>query len=152
MVNWSAVDRMWPGTFEDFDAWVDAFTQEHGYPPWSGSFNPTAVLEENIAARDWGIRFMQQHGRPPTEREYQEAWYEDRFGLGPYDYSNPDFWGAPLGAGWGKAFAYRWGPEGWGEPWYRPWEGGGSYRRARAAQGLPTEPYTSWVTNPGRGV
>ena len=155
-VNWREVDSMWPGTFEEFDAWVDAFTHEHGYPPWSGSFHPTEVLRENVAARDWGMRFMMQNGRPPTEEEYKSEWYANRFGLGPYDYDNPAFFGAPLGAGWGRFLASRWGPHGWGEPWNQHGRGGG--RRRRSAQqggggdyggyGVTTLP----ISGPGMGV
>ena len=150
-VNWREVDSMWPGTFEEFDAWVDAFTREHGYPPWSGSFHPTEVLRENVAARDWGMRFMMRHGRPPTEEEYKSEWYANRFGLGPYDYDNPAFFGAPLGAGWGRFWARRWGPRGWGEPWNR--RGRGGRRRGSPQQGGGGyEAITLPISGPGIGV
>jgi len=155
-VNWREVDSMWPGTFGEFDAWVDAFTREHGYPPWSGSFHPTEVLRENAAARDWGIRFMMQNGRPPTDEEYKSEWYANRFGLGPYDYDNPAFFGAPLGAGWGRFLARRWGPHGWGEPWNRHGHGGGSRGRRSAQQGGGGgggyEVTTLPISGPGMGV
>ena len=146
-VNWYVVDAAWPGTFEAFDAWVEDFTQRHGYPPWSGAFHPTEVLRENLAAREWSMEFARRHGRPPTEREYQEQWYADRFGLGPYDNSQPEFWGAPLGAGWGRGFASRWGPKGWGEPWNRRGRGG-----RRGGGGGVGQNNFSWLTSPGRGV
>jgi len=119
-VDWDVASQYWQGTQEDFNNWVSQYKVEHGGAnPWDGTMvDPTETLIENIAALQWGQQFQLAWGRPPNEKEYQRAWYTDRFGLGQYRRAGQA--GGALGAGWGAGFADRWGPNGWGEPWYNP--------------------------------
>jgi hypothetical protein len=68
------------------DRWAEQFAAEHGGAlPWDSqgqgsNKDPRALLNEHVAAMQWGGQFQQDFGRAPEESEYQMEWYRSRFG------------------------------------------------------------------------
>ena len=65
-------------TPEEFEAWVAAFTQQHGYDPASDPHHggdQYASMRDHVRAKEFGDNFFRQHGRAPNEYEYRYNYF-----------------------------------------------------------------------------
>jgi hypothetical protein len=74
--------------------WYKQFQIEHdGEKPEDFYARTGEGIDEALEDRDWGNRFAQMYGRPPSEYDWEEYWYASR----------PPYRGRPQGdpgAGW----------------------------------------------------
>lgn len=63
-------------------SWYDAFVREHGYGPDEDpnllklGYSPAEAISEHMRAAEFGAKFPEMYGRPPTEDDYRYYWFE----------------------------------------------------------------------------
>jgi hypothetical protein len=70
----------------EYDAWLEAFYDEHGYYPnedpelLGKGLSESQAMEEHLKAKSWGEQYAQDTGHAPTHDEYRseqpKRWYK----------------------------------------------------------------------------